>query len=1027
MKLKNSATTLGAGFAAALLATFAQAEDVTVVWDTSNSMWGQIDGESKIEIARRVMADTVGEWVASGADVGLVAYGHRRSEDCSDIETVLPVGPLDPDTFLQAVNGLTPRGMTPLSDAVRHAAGEMSSGERPATVVLISDGIESCDADPCAVAAELAEMGVDFRVHVVGFDVADVADPTQLQCIAENTGGRFFTADSASELSSALVQAAQEVQAQPEPEPEPAPEPEPEPEPEPIDVGLSAPESVVMGSVFNVSWENSAEPRDYVTIVPSGADEGTYEEYSHVQDEFSADLTAPADPGLYEVWYVVSDGRRTVASVPVEVVTQDVSVSGPGTVATGAPFEVTWENAINGRDFVTIVSTEAAEGEYGDYSNVSDSTSATLTAPAEAGLFEIRYVLSEGRRTLATAPIKVAEQDVTVDAPETAVTGSDFSVEWDGAINERDFVTIVPLDAEEGEYTDYVRVGDDSQGSLRAPAEPGFYEIRYVLDEGRRTLASAPIEIVTQEVSVSGPETAVAGSSFGVAWEGSIHPRDFVTIVPLDAAEGEYGDYVRVGDDDTDGDLRAPAEPGFYEIRYVLDEGRQTLASAPIEIVTQEVSVSGPETAVAGSSFGVAWEGSIHPRDFVTIVPLDAAEGEYGDYVRVGDDDTEGDLRAPAEPGFYEIRYVLDEGRQTLASAPIEIVTQEVSVSAPETAVTGSDFRVEWTGTIHPRDFVTIVPLDAEEGEYDDYVRTGDDSQGSLRAPAEPGFYEIRYVLDEGRRTLASAPIEIVTQDVSVSAPETAVTGSDFRVEWSDAIHPRDFVTIVPLDAEQGEYTDYVRVGDDSQGSLTAPGEPGFYEIRYVLEEGRRTLASAPIELIAVTADITPPEDVVAEAPFTVSWQGPGRRNDRILLVATGGNTDSPIAEHEISGGGGDVRFDPLAETGPYDLVYVLGSDGSVIARASFEVGRVEATLDAPATAAAGGSVEVEWTGPGNDRDRIAIAEPGMPTMQWLDAVGTADGKTVTLPLPDAAGTYELRYFDFGNRAILVRREISVE
>ena len=52
-------------------------ENVMVVFDGSNSMWGQIDGTAKIEIARNAMGSLLGEWTED-RKVGLMAYGHRR-------------------------------------------------------------------------------------------------------------------------------------------------------------------------------------------------------------------------------------------------------------------------------------------------------------------------------------------------------------------------------------------------------------------------------------------------------------------------------------------------------------------------------------------------------------------------------------------------------------------------------------------------------------------------------------------------------------------------------------------------------------------------------------------------------------------------------------------------------------------------------------------------------------------------------------------------------------------------------------
>src|SRR5699024_1965803 len=168
-------------FALAGLCSGAHA-DTVIVYDASNSMWGQIEGEAKVVIARRVLGDLVRDWDKS-EPLGLVAYGHRREGDCSDIETVVAPGPVDREALLAQIEAITPRGNTPLTAAVRHAAEELKYRDAPANAILISDGLETCNADPCAAASELAEAGINFTAHVIGFDIGD-ADQEQLACIA---------------------------------------------------------------------------------------------------------------------------------------------------------------------------------------------------------------------------------------------------------------------------------------------------------------------------------------------------------------------------------------------------------------------------------------------------------------------------------------------------------------------------------------------------------------------------------------------------------------------------------------------------------------------------------------------------------------------------------------------------------------------------------------------------------------------------------------------------------------------------
>ncbi|MBL4618429.1 MAG: VWA domain-containing protein [Robiginitomaculum sp.] len=192
------------GTAPSLAQSDAEAEPskTILVFDASGSMWGQVDGESKITIARSVLQTMLETWQPQN-ELGLIAYGHRRKGDCSDIEQIIAPGPVDAKAFNAAINGLNPKGKTPLSAAVKQAAEILKYEENKATVILVTDGLETCNVDPCAMANELEKLGVDFTTHVVGFDLSD-EEAKALQCIAENTGGQYFVASNASELNTAM-------------------------------------------------------------------------------------------------------------------------------------------------------------------------------------------------------------------------------------------------------------------------------------------------------------------------------------------------------------------------------------------------------------------------------------------------------------------------------------------------------------------------------------------------------------------------------------------------------------------------------------------------------------------------------------------------------------------------------------------------------------------------------------------------------------------------------------------------------
>ena len=207
----------------ATLFTGVWAEDnprAVIIFDASGSMWGQINGVTKIEIARDALRNVVREWNPS-VELGLTVYGHRSKGDCNDIETVIPVGKIDKNRVIKTVMGIKPKGKTPISRSLRKVAEEIKYTEEKATIILISDGKETCDPDPCGTAKELEKQGIDFVTHVIGFNV-DKKTSQQLECIANATGGEYFSAKNAAALNKAMKVIAKKVEVVvPKPTPKP--------------------------------------------------------------------------------------------------------------------------------------------------------------------------------------------------------------------------------------------------------------------------------------------------------------------------------------------------------------------------------------------------------------------------------------------------------------------------------------------------------------------------------------------------------------------------------------------------------------------------------------------------------------------------------------------------------------------------------------------------------------------------------------------------------------------------------------
>ncbi|MBT4364153.1 MAG: VWA domain-containing protein [Desulfobacteraceae bacterium] len=173
-----------------------------IILDASGSMWGQIDGKSKMVIAKDALSGIVKN-LPENMDVGFVAYGHRKKGDCNDVEQLIPLGEMNKSLLLEKINGLKPKGMTPISLSIKSTLSTLKDKENHATVILVSDGLETCNADPCETTRLLKESGIDFILHVIGFDVSE-KENKQLHCIADAGNGKYFPAKNANQLRLAM-------------------------------------------------------------------------------------------------------------------------------------------------------------------------------------------------------------------------------------------------------------------------------------------------------------------------------------------------------------------------------------------------------------------------------------------------------------------------------------------------------------------------------------------------------------------------------------------------------------------------------------------------------------------------------------------------------------------------------------------------------------------------------------------------------------------------------------------------------
>ena len=138
------------------------------------------------------------------------------------------------------------------------------------------------------------------------------------------------------------------------------------------------------------------------------------------------------------------------------------------------------------------------------------------------------------------------------------------------------------------------------------------------------------------------------------------------------------------------------------------------------------------------------------------------------------------------------------------------------------------------------------------------------------------------------------------------------------------------------------------------------PAEPGEYEIRYFLNQDRRVIARHAITVTEVEATLTAPDTAAAGSTVQVQWTGPDYQNDFIGI----GPLDDPdgYENYRYTRDGSPAALVMPTEPGEYEIRYFVNQDRTVIARHTITVTEIGATLEAPAMAEAGSTVQVHWT-----------------------------------------------------------------
>jgi Ca-activated chloride channel family protein len=179
---------------------------ILFIFDASQSMLGKWQSGLKIDIAKKLLNNMVDSLKhIKNLEIGLRVYGHRSpitNQDCKDTKLEIDFYPADifSEKMKVKLENINARGTTPIGESLLEGANDLQSYQEDRNIIiLITDGKEECDIDPCTVSLELQKKGVILKPFVIGVGDNQNDWKTTLGCV-----GRFFDAQKEEDFANIL-------------------------------------------------------------------------------------------------------------------------------------------------------------------------------------------------------------------------------------------------------------------------------------------------------------------------------------------------------------------------------------------------------------------------------------------------------------------------------------------------------------------------------------------------------------------------------------------------------------------------------------------------------------------------------------------------------------------------------------------------------------------------------------------------------------------------------------------------------
>jgi Ca-activated chloride channel family protein len=163
---------------------------ILFILDASNSMNAKWDTQTRLEAAKELLAQAVDSLNGTpNLEIALRVYGHQSPitatyQDCNDTKLEIPFGADNFDKVKSRIKSIEAKGTTPIARSLEAAAEDFPDQKSRNIIILITDGLEACDNDPCVIAKKLKDKGVKVTPFVIGLGM-DLSYLEKFNCIGE--------------------------------------------------------------------------------------------------------------------------------------------------------------------------------------------------------------------------------------------------------------------------------------------------------------------------------------------------------------------------------------------------------------------------------------------------------------------------------------------------------------------------------------------------------------------------------------------------------------------------------------------------------------------------------------------------------------------------------------------------------------------------------------------------------------------------------------------------------------------------